>query len=97
MASVRMRCQLSAGRLDGSSSVTPGSRVFPPFVLRAGGGMTASPVVCEMVKDAADDENDELDAVERASGSCSGAEEYGEGCRGWHGLTLYRCVGCVDG
>lgn len=67
-------------------SSTPGSRFFPPFEVAgsddSGGG---SPVVFEVVKDAADCEEDAL-----CGGSFLADKEIGRGLKGWHGLTLYR-------
>lgn len=97
MASARVKKLSNGGNMCGSS-LTPGSRIFPPFGLPTGGGgssESSSPVVLEMVKDAADDEKDTLDGLDRSDGDeglRSSAEECGKGERGWHGLTLYRFV-----
>lgn len=65
-------------------SSTPGSRFFPPFA--AAGTPAISPVVFEMVQDAADDEEDAA-ATAAVAAVDSGTATRGEG---WQGLTLYR-------
>ena len=77
---------------EGGGSSALGSRYFPPFVSvtapECGGG---SPVVYEMVNDAADDEED---AIRRGSSSgtasSTSAEQGGVRELGWNGFTLYR-------
>ena len=73
-------------------SSAPGSRFFPPSVsVSAANCGRGSPVVFEMVQDAADDEED---AIRRSSGTSSSTDGDGqEGERrelGWDGFTLYR-------
>lgn len=94
-AAARTAAHLSGGRSD---SFAPGSNFFPSFVCAgaaaesAGGG---SPVVLEMVRDAAADEEDAALAV---AGATEDATEAAAGrVAGWHGLTLYRCVCCITG
>lgn len=72
-------------------SSAPGSRFFPPSMsVSAVGCGRESPVVYEMVQDAADDEED---AIRRSSGTWSTNGDEREGGRremGWNGFTLYR-------
>lgn len=73
------------------NSSAPGSRFFPPSMsVSAVGCGRGSPVVYEMVQDAADDEED---AVRRSSGTWPRDGDEQEGGRremGWNGFTLYR-------
>lgn len=81
-----------AGTAGGGGSSAPGSRFFLPFMsvsaANCGGG---SPVVHEMVNDAADDEEDAFrrgpssGTVPSTSGEQDGVRELG-----WNGFTLYR-------
>lgn len=59
----------------------PGSGLFPPYVKPGGEG---SPVVYEMVRDAADDENEQRRLLPRGGGLAAKTQH------GWNGLTLYR-------
>lgn len=72
----------------GIKSSAPGSRFFPPFAVA--GAPAISPVVFEMVQDAADDEEDAAAAAAAAGAGDSGAATRGEG---WQGLMLYRWAG----
>lgn len=72
---------------QGLKPSAPGSRFFPPFALAGAhpsSGSTSSPVVLEMVRDSADDEED---AVAAAAEVAEGTVATGVG---WHGLMLYR-------
>ncbi|CAM9719035.1 unnamed protein product, partial [Scytosiphon promiscuus] len=90
-AAIRRAADVSEGRPFPSA---PGSRFFPPSVHTgavdcspAGG----SPVVLEMVRDAADDE-DETASV--CAGPANDPTEAGAGRNAsWHGLTRYRPPG----
>lgn len=69
---------------------TPGSRFFPPFLLEGTPGAgECSPATFEMVKDAADDEDEEY-AFCGNIGKAIAGEGGGVGESGWRGLTLYR-------
>lgn len=78
-AAARVSVKLSRRAFEPSA---PGSRFFPPFgpTGAASDGALCAPVVLEMVRDAADDEEDTDSADNDVTGRV----------RGWHGLTLYR-------
>ena len=78
----------------------PGSRFFPPFAAvsaDASGeavGAASSPVVFEMVQDAADDEEEAAAAAAVEATAAAGVADNGAAGTGtgWHGLMLYRCM-----
>lgn len=93
-ASARAAAARTAPRSTGGMKPSaPGSRLFPPFVSAGASGEAASsPVVFEMVRDAADDEEDVATAA--AAAAAAGVDNGAAGMgAGWHGLMLYRWVG----
>lgn len=80
IAAARMATR-SGGGLKPSA---PGSRFFPPF---GSAVSVSSSAVLEMVRDAADDEEDVAAAPDATAPGGNGAAGRGTG---WHGLTLYR-------
>lgn len=84
-AAARSTATLSA---RGTFSSAPGSKFFPPFVYAGASADPAaggSPVVLEMVRDAADDEEDTFaGATTDAKGASAGR------IAGWQGLTRFR-------
>eukprot|EP00752_Nemacystus_decipiens_P005087 g4616.t1 len=97
-ASARAAAARTAKRFGGDvkfETSAPGSRFFPPFFSASSAGtpgQSVSPVVFEMVQDAAEDEDDVV-AEAAAAALVVAGNVVAECGAGWHGLMLYRPPG----